>query len=76
LNRAEIGIVILEHNTLSRRLADEVALRHQVSVVETARNQQWRSIAWQFTSRDARRKMERLYPVKEPSTEGREHREE
>jgi len=32
--------------------------------VETERNEQRRDICWQFTSRDARSKLERLYPVK------------
>ena len=43
--------------------------RRQVLAVETVRNQQRRGIAWQFPSRDARRKLERLYPVKEPSSD-------
>lgn len=64
---AEIEIAILERNALSRRLEDEAALRRQVEAVETERNTQWRGIVWQFTSRDARRKLERLYPVKESS---------
>jgi hypothetical protein len=64
LNMAEIEIAILERNALSRRLPDEVALRRQVSAVETERNEQRRGIAWQFTSHDARRKLERLYPIK------------
>jgi hypothetical protein len=63
---AEIEIAILERNALSRRLEDEAALRRQVLAVETERNSQKRGIAWQFTSRDARHKLERLYPVKEP----------
>lgn len=67
LNIAEIEIAILERNALSRRLQDEAALRRQVSTAETERNTQRRGIAWQFTSRDARRKLERLYPVKESS---------
>ena len=67
LNMAEIEIAILERNALSRRLEDEVALRRQVSAVEIERNQQRRGISWQFTSRDARRKLERLYPVKDSS---------
>ncbi len=50
---------------LSRRLDDEAALLRQVVAVETERNEQQRGIVWQFTSRDARRKLERLYPVKE-----------
>ena len=62
---AEIEIAILERNALSHRLEDEAALRRQMSAVETERNQQRRGIAWQFTSRDARRKLERLYPVKQ-----------
>lgn len=63
---AEIEIAILERNALSKRLPDEAALRKQVSAVETERNQQRRGISWQFTSQDARRKLDRLYPVKEP----------
>jgi hypothetical protein len=62
---AEIEIAILERNALSRRLEDQAALRRQVLAVETERNEQRRSISWQFTSCDARRKLERLYPVKE-----------
>ena len=65
LNMAEIEIALLERNALSRRLESEAALRRQVEAVETERNQQRLGIAWQFTSRDARRKLERLYPVKE-----------
>jgi hypothetical protein len=68
LNMAEIEIAILERNALSHRLADEAALRRQVLAVETERNAQRRGICWQFTSRDARHKLERLYPVKEPSS--------
>jgi DDE superfamily endonuclease len=65
LNMAEIEIAILERQALSRRLEDEAVLRRRVLAVETQRNEQRRRIAWQFTSRDARRKLERLYPVKE-----------
>jgi hypothetical protein len=67
LNMAKIEIAILERNALSRRLEDEAALRRQVSAVETERSTQRRGISWQFTSRDACRKLERLYPVKEPA---------
>jgi len=64
LNMAEIEIAILERNALSHRLPDEAALRRQVLAVETERNTHRCGIRWQFTSRDARRKLERLYPVK------------
>ncbi len=66
---AEIEIAILERNALSRRLESEEALRQHVGVVETERNAQRRGISWQVTSRDARRKLERLYPVKATSVE-------
>jgi hypothetical protein len=69
LNMSEIEIAILERNALSRRLESEAVLRRHVEAVETERNQQRRGIAWQFTSRDARRKLERLYPVKEPASD-------
>ena len=65
LNMAEIEIAILVRNALSRRLEDEATLRRRVSTVETERNAKRHGISWQFTSRDARRKLEQLYPVKE-----------
>jgi hypothetical protein len=67
LNMAEIAI--LERNALSRRLGSEVALRRRVLAVETERNTHKRGIAWQFTSRDARVKLEQLYPVKACSSD-------
>jgi hypothetical protein len=65
---AEIEIAILERNALSHRLPDEAVLRRQVLAVQTKRNRQRRGICWQFTSRDARHKLARLYPVKESSS--------
>ena len=44
---------------------DEETLRRRVLAVETERNAGRRCICWQFTSHDARHKLERLYPVKE-----------
>ena len=69
LNMAEIEIAILERNALSRRLEDEAALRRLVLAVETKRNHQRRGIAWQSTSREAPRKLERLCPVKASSSD-------
>jgi len=66
---AEIEIAILERNALSRRVESEAALRRQVEAVETQRNAQRRCLVWQFTSRDARHKLERLYPVKENASD-------
>ncbi len=65
LNMAEIEIGIFEQNALSRRLEDEAMLRRHVLALETERNAQHRLISWRFTSRDARTKLEDLYPIKE-----------
>lgn len=73
---AEIEIAILERNALSRRLEAEAALRCQVLAVETERNVQRRGIVWQFTSRDARVELERLYPVKEAPASNRSESED
>ena len=67
LNMAEIEIGIFERNALSRRLEDEATLRRRVLAVEMERNAQRRGISWRFTSCEARCKLERIYPVKEPS---------
>ena len=40
----------------------------EIEIAILERNAQRRGIVWQFTSRDARRKLERLYPVKESSS--------
>jgi hypothetical protein len=69
LNMAEIEIAILQRTALSRRLESEATLRRHVEAVEIERNHQRRGIVWQFTSRDARRKLERLYPVKASSSD-------
>ena len=65
LNMAEIEIGIFEQNALSRRLENEAMLRRHVFALETERNAQHRRISWRFTSRDARTKLEDLYPIKE-----------
>ena len=68
LNMAEIEIALLERNALSRRLVFEAALRRQVLAVETERNEHQRGISWQFTALEALRKLEWLYPVKQPAS--------
>ena len=69
MNMAQIEIAMLERHALSRRLQSEEVLRRQVVAGETERNAQRRGIVWPFTSRDARHKLERLYPVKDPSSD-------
>jgi hypothetical protein len=63
LNMAEIEIGIFQRSALSHRVADEAVLRRQVLALESERNTQQCRICWQFTSRDARIKLQRLYPL-------------
>jgi hypothetical protein len=42
------------------------ALVTPIEIAILERNEHRRGIFWQFTSPDARRKLERLYPVKQP----------
>jgi hypothetical protein len=63
LAKNEIGI--FQRNALSHRVADEAALRRQVLALESERTSHQCRIAWQFMSRDARVKLQRLYPLLE-----------
>jgi len=61
LNVAEIELSVMQRQCLNRRIgkADIVA---EVSAWEIARNEQQGKVNWQFTTRDARVKLRRLYP--------------
>ena len=50
---------------LNMMLVDTLFLRHQMLALETKPYTQRRTISWQFTSRDARSKLQDLYPIKE-----------
>jgi hypothetical protein len=63
LNQAEIEISIFERGCLSRRVADTATLEQRVRALEEERNAQRATIDWQFTSRQARVKLKKLYPV-------------
>ena len=62
LNMAEIELSILARQCLSRRIADKQFLMHEVEAWEVERNQSGATIDWQFTTKDARIKLKRLYP--------------
>jgi hypothetical protein len=47
---------------LQRRIATEATLKREVAAVEAARNAARTTIAWQFTTAQARVKLRRLYP--------------
>jgi hypothetical protein len=63
LNMAEIELSVLTRQCLDRRIATRGELRHEVSVWERQRNQRGVVIRWQFTTPDARIKLQRLYPT-------------
>jgi DDE superfamily endonuclease len=63
LNQAEIEISIIERGCLSRPVGDMETLERRVKALEEERNARHATIEWQFTNRQARVKLKKLYPV-------------
>ena len=63
LNIAEIESSALTRQCLDRRIPDVPALYREVQAWEKRRNDQQKGVDWQFTTKDARIKLKRLYPV-------------
>jgi hypothetical protein len=63
LNQAEIEISVFERGCLSRPVSDIATLERRVQALEAERNGHCATIDWQFTTRNARVKLEKLYPV-------------
>jgi hypothetical protein len=63
LNQAEIEISIVERGCLSRPVGDMTTLEQRVSALEAERNARRAAIEWQFTNRQARVKLKKLYPI-------------
>lgn len=61
LNMAEIEFSVISRK-LGPRVPDEQTLTHKVVAVELSRNESSSSVDWQFTTDDARIKLNRLYP--------------
>jgi len=62
LNMAEIELSVLSRQCLARRIPDQESLKQEVAAWEKDRNDQSRTIDWQFTTEDARIKLKKLYP--------------
>jgi DDE superfamily endonuclease len=62
LNMAEIELSILSRQCLNRRIPDDITLQQEVTAYEDTRNAAKATIAWRFTTMDAREKLHRLYP--------------
>lgn len=62
LNMAEIELSVLSRQCLERRIPDRESLQQEVAACVDRRNYQFRTVDWQFTTADARIKLQRLYP--------------
>lgn len=62
LNIAEIELSVLTRQCLDRRIAEIEELQSEAIAWYVARNENQRSVDWQFTTTDARTKLKRLYP--------------
>ena len=64
LNQVEIELSVLSRQCLERRIPDQETLKQEITAWEESRNQARATVAWRFTTTDARVKLQRLYPSK------------
>lgn len=62
LNMAEIELHVLNGQCLNRHINSMKKIKEQVRAWQKQRNNKSRKINWQFTNKDARIKLKRLYP--------------
>ena len=62
LNMAEIEFSVVDRQCLDRWLQDIETVQSEIVAWELPRNEQNIGIDWQFTTKKARQKLERLYP--------------
>lgn len=62
LNIAEIELNVMTRQCLSRRIENIEKLRTELAVWESERNNADSKVSWQFQTKDARIKLESLYP--------------
>lgn len=62
---AEIELNVLIGQCLNRRIDNISDIKKEVSAWQTARNSKQAKVNWQFTTKDARIKLSRLYPTLE-----------
>jgi DDE superfamily endonuclease len=62
LNMAEIELSVLQRQCLDRRLGNRATMEGELAAWVAARNAAAMTIDWQFTTADARIKLQRLYP--------------
>lgn len=62
LNVAENELSVLKRVGIKKRVASEEELKRQIAAYQERRNKKEVKIDWQFTAKDARVKLKRLYP--------------
>jgi hypothetical protein len=65
LNRAEIDLNVLTGQCLNRRIDDIKVVRKEVNAWQAHRNNRQAKVKWQFTTKDARRKLTSPYATLE-----------
>lgn len=63
LNMAEIEFSVLVQQCLDRRIGDIATLTHEATMWASQRNRAQKTVRWQFTASDARRKLAGKYPT-------------
>jgi hypothetical protein len=63
LNMAEIELNVLTGQCLNRRIDDIEIVKKEVQAWQNFRNNKNAKVKWQFTTKDARIKLSRLYPT-------------
>ena len=62
LNMAEIELHVLNGQCLNRHLSTMDEIEREVNAWQDSRNNKGGKINWQFTTKDSRIKLKRLYP--------------
>jgi hypothetical protein len=62
LNMAEIELNVLSRKCLNRHIPTMEAVTEEALAWQIDRNKKTKAINWQFTTKDARIKLKRLYP--------------
>jgi len=63
LDMAEIELSVLQRDCLNRHIATKEELIHEIAAWQTRRNHKQAKANWQFTNKDARIKLHKLYPT-------------
>ncbi len=63
LNMAEIELSILSRQCIGRRIPNQISMIKEVNAWQAKRNLNPKKMNWQFTTKDARIKLKKLYPT-------------